>query len=266
MQGMEGELQAACAIHADRQAVTTCARCGTFSCQECLSESPPGELFCAACVARATTSQLPWDHREELGWARAWFKSVSAILFRPTATFSTAKSEGDVGGSILFMTISWFVGCFTTFVAFALIGALIPSFIEESSGDADAAPVRLILVTTYGVMALVVPLFGVASTLVMAALEHLVMMMFGKPRGFETTLRAASLSLAPYAFGVIPVCSLYVAPLWVLVVKVFAYKGMHRTTIGTAILGALAIPALGVLLGCGLYLAVLSLALAAGKG
>ena len=44
--------------------------------------------------------------------------------------------------------------------------------------------------------------------------------MVGKPRGFETTLRAASLSLAPYAIGLIPVCSQYVAPIWVLVVKV----------------------------------------------
>jgi hypothetical protein len=212
-------------------------------------------------VARAAASQLPWDYREELGWARAWFKSLSAILFRPSMTFSTAKPEGDVGGSILFMAISWFAGCFTTFVAFALIGALVPSFVENTG---DAAPVRAVIVTTYGVMAVLVPIFGIAGTLVMTGLEHLVMMMFGKPRGFETTLRAASLSLAPYALGVIPICGLYIAPLWVLVVKVFAYKGMHRTTIGTAILGALALPALSIVLGCGFYLLVLSLALAAG--
>jgi hypothetical protein len=263
MQGLQGELQAACAIHRDRQAVTTCSRCGTFSCQECLSESPPGETLCTACVARATTSQLPWDYREELGWARAWFKSVTAILLRPTATFTTAKAEGDVGGSLLFMAISWFVGCFTTFAAFALVGALLPSFIGKSK---DAGSIGAVIATTYVAMAFVVPLFGVAGTLLMTALEHLVMMMFGKPRGFETSLRAAALSLAPYALGVIPVCSLYVAPIWVLVVKVFAYKGLHRTTIGVAALGALAIPALSIVLGCGFYALAIAIALTSAKG
>lgn len=263
MQGPEGVLEAACAIHPDRQAVTTCSRCGTFSCQECLSPSPSGKLLCAACIARESTSQLPWDYREELGWARAWFKSLSAILLRPTATFSTAKPEGDVSGSILFMAISWFAGCFTSFVAFAGIGALLPSLVENPQRDDSF---RLIIVTTYGIMAVVAPVFGMAGTLAMAGIEHLLLMMFGKPRGFETTLRAASLSLAPYALGVIPICGLYVAPIWVLVVKVFAYKELHRTTIGVAVLGALAVPALLILLGCGFYALALALALTGVKG
>ncbi|HVG58204.1 MAG TPA: YIP1 family protein [Hyalangium sp.] len=262
MQGPEGVLEAACAIHSDRQAVTTCSRCGTFSCQECLSESPSGKFLCAACVARET-SQLPWDYREELGWARAWFKSVSAILLRPTMTFSTAKSEGDVSGSLLFMAISWFAGCFTSFATFAAIGAWLPSLIETPKREESFG---LVIATMYGVMAVVVPLMGMAGSLVMAGLDHLLMLMSGKPRGFETTLRASALSLAPYALGLIPICSLYVAPIWVLVVKVFAYKEMHRTTIGVAVLGALAVPGLIVLLGCGFYALALALALMSAQG
>lgn len=262
MQVQEGQHQAACAIHADRPAVTTCSRCGTFSCQECLSQSPPGELLCAACVGRSGTSQLPWDHREELGWVRAWFKSLGAILLRPGVTFSTAKPEGDVGGSLLFAAISWFVACFTTFVVIGAAGAMIPFISGSSERDMEIA--RVAIPAAYGVMALLAPAFGIAGTLVIAALEHLLMRLIGKPRGFETTLRAASLSLAPYALGVIPICSLYVAPFWVLVVKVFAYKEMHRTTIGTALMGALALPVLGIVLGCGFYLLALSLALATG--
>jgi hypothetical protein len=261
MERLEGQIDAACAIHTDREALTTCTRCGTFSCQECLSQSPPGELLCAACISRAATSQLPWDYRDELGWLRAWWKSVGAILLRPGVTFSTAKPDGDIGGSLLFSAVSWFAGCFTTFAVFAVLGALIPSFGGNSEREGS---LRAIIVGTYGVMAVMMPLLGIAGTVVMAALEHLLLMLFGKPRGFDTTLRANALSLAPYVLGLIPVCSLYVAPIWVLVVKIFAYKGLHRTTTGVAVLGALALPALSIILGCGFYLLVLAAALAAG--
>lgn len=265
MEGTEGVLQAACAIHPDRQAVTTCSRCGNFSCQECLTQAPSGKLLCTACMARANTSELPWDSREELGWARAWLKSVSAILLRPTPTFSTAKPEGDVSGSLLFMAISWFAGCFTSFVTFAAVGSLLPSVMgEEMKGREDNF--RLFIVITYGIMAVLVPLLGMAGTLVMTGLDHLLLRVSGKPRSFETTLRAASLSMAPYALGVIPICSLYVAPIWVLVVKVFAYKEMHRIKTGAAALGALAVPALVVMLGCGFYALALALAFMNAKG
>jgi hypothetical protein len=263
MQVQEGVLEAVCAIHPDRQAETTCSRCGTFACQECLSPSPAGKLLCAACMARESTSQLPWDYREELGWARAWFKSLRAILLRPGMTFATAQPEGDVGGSLLFMALSWFFGCFTSFTWFGALAALGPALGE---GTGREAPFRLMLVASFGFMILTAPLFGIASTIIMAGFEHLILMMFGKPRGFETTLRAAALSLAPYALGVIPICGFYIAPLWGLVTKAIAFKGMHRTTIGIALLGAIGVPVVLTVLFCGLYVAVLSLAIKGAKG
>lgn len=261
MPGPEGAQQAACAIHPERQAVATCSRCGTFSCEECLSQSPRGEILCARCMARTAISQLPWDHRKELGLVRAWLKSVSAILLRPGITFSTARPAGDVGGSFLFAALCWFVGGFTTFMTFILLGALLPFMGEDTE---SVAPLQLLIIGTYGGMLVVTPVFGIISTVILAALDHLVLMMFGRPRGFEATLRGASLSLAPYVLGVIPICGLYIAPIWVLMVKVFAYKGLHRTTTGVALVGALAIPALLLLLSCGLYALVFLFALSGG--
>ena len=70
---------AACAIHPELQAVAACSRCGTFSCGGCLSQTPAGSPpLCAACVARTSVSQLPWDYRDDLGWLKAWFKSLGA--------------------------------------------------------------------------------------------------------------------------------------------------------------------------------------------
>jgi hypothetical protein len=262
MSGLEGAIQAACAIHPDRQAVTTCMRCGTFACEECLSESPSGETLCSACVARAETSQLPWDYREDLGWVKAWFKSLGPLLLRPGATFATARPDGDVGGSILFTIVAWFITFFPTFMIFAAFGAMLPSFMGD--GNKSDVPIGAILAGSYGLMALIMPIFGLVFTILMTGLEHLVMMMLGKPRGFDTTLRGAALSMAPYILGVIPICGLYIAPFWSLVLKVFAYKALHRTTTGVAVAGALGVFALGVVLTCGLYGAMLFAVAAAG--
>ena len=262
-----GAARAACAVHPDRQALAACSRCGTFSCEECLSRSPAGQPpLCAACVARTSVSQLPWDYREDLGWMKAWFRSLSAILLRPGVTFSTAKPDGDVGGSILFSLLAWLLAFLPTFAVFAFFGAMIPAMFGDSSNTTPV--IRAILMGSVAFMALMVLLlavFGMVFTIIMAAFDHLVMLMFGKPRGFDTTLRGAALSLAPYLLGLIPVCGLYIAPIWSIVVRVFAYKELHRTTAGVAVLGALAVPIVMAVLMCGLYMIGLMIGLGAGS-
>ena len=77
-------------------------------------------------------------------------------------------------------------------------------------------------------------------------------------------LLAGALSMAPYAVGLIPLCGLYVFPIWSLVLKVFAYRAFHRTTGGKAAAGALLPLAVLMVLGTMLYavvvIAVLALA------
>lgn len=253
---MEAASQAACAIHPERAALQPCGRCGTFACEECLLDSPPGETLCAACVAREGAYLLPWDERKELGILRAWFKSVLPIMLRPRETFSmAARRPGDAGGSLLFSAIAHFLGFFTTLLLFTLALALTPIPIEQKQGP---FPFRAVMVGTYGSMIILAPIFGLAASVLMAAIDHLVLRIFGKPQPFETTLRAASLAQAPLVLGLIPFCSLYIAPFWVLVAKVFAYKGLHRTTTGVAAAGALLTPVVAIVLFCGGYLILIA--------
>lgn len=242
----------ACGLHPERTAVAPCSRCGTFSCEECLRQTPVGQApLCQACVVRMSVSQLPWDHRQELGWARAWFKSMGAILLRPGVTFATAKTEGDIGGSLLFALLAWLTAIMPSFVLFALIGAMIPSMIGETGSSPE---VRAIMLGSFGVLLLAVlalVLLGTFFTFITAAIEHLALVLIGKPRGFETTLRAASLSLAPFVLGIIPICGMYVAPIWALIAKIFAFMGLHRMSAGVAVVGAFAAPLFFILLACG---------------
>jgi Yip1 domain len=262
MNGTESALQAACAIHPERQALQICTRCGNFACEECLSGSPPGETLCAACVAREGVSRLPWDDRHELGLFRAFFRSVGAIMLSPRKTFSTTRFSGDLGESLLFAGIANFFGYFPTFALFALIGVFMP---EPANANPSPIPLRLVVMGTYGVMALGSPFLGVAVTTLIAVLDHVVLRALGKPRPLETTIRAAALAQAPMVIGLLPFCSLYITPFWGLVAKVFAYRGMHRTTTGVAVGGAILVPVILSVAFCGFY-AILFAIFAAAAG
>lgn len=239
---------AVCAVHPEHPAVQVCPRCGSFACAECLREALPEEPLCAACRAREPVSPLPWDHRAELGVVRAWFKTVPAVMLRPGLTFSSARTRGDTTGSLLFSAIASLLGTFTTGVGFVVFSFWMP--LPPGPGSEG---MRTTIISSYAVLTLLAPFLGMAANAVSALIDHVVMVMLGKPRPFEVTLRAASLSLAPSVLGVIPLCSMYVAPFWILVARVFAYKRMHRTTTGVALAGALLAPSLAFFLCIGFY-------------
>ncbi|WP_224248743.1 YIP1 family protein [Hyalangium gracile] len=250
---MEGSLQATCAVHPERQALQICARCGTFACEQCLGDSAAGEPLCSACVERDALHRLPWDNRKELGIFRAWFKSVGPIMLRPGMTFASTRTQGDLGGAFLFAGIANFFGYFTTFLLFTIFVGVMPT---PDTAVQTPVPFKAMMVGTYGTFTVLAPLFGMAMAVFIAALDHVVLRMIGKPRSFETTVRAAAFAQAPLVLGLLPFCGLYVAPFWCLVAKVHAYKGMHRLTAGKAAAGALLVPVLGTVVSCGAYLAI----------
>jgi hypothetical protein len=62
---------------------------------------------------------------------------------------------------------------------------------------------------------------------------------------YEVTLRANALAMAPAVIGLIPFCGWYIWPVWTLVAKVFAYRGLHRLPTAQAIAAAV-LPSVGI--------------------
>jgi|GEM_PF-6153221 len=108
----------------------------------------------------------------------------------------------------------------------------------------------------FAACALVGPPMFLLLTLVSAGVDHLVLRAAGVSRGFRVTLRANALSQAPWALGIIPFLGTQVAPFWALVSRVYAYRGLHRTTWGPAFAGALIAPLLSCCLCGGGYFAL----------
>ncbi|MHB8874706.1 MAG: YIP1 family protein [Myxococcaceae bacterium] len=258
--------QAACAAHPELAAVKTCPRCGNFACPGCLVMLPGGVELCRRCESSGLAGFLPWDRREELGTLRAWWQTSMKLISAPNVTFAQTPQDGSLGSSLLFASISYVMGMLTTLLLYAIILGGVFAFGGmkdgpfEGTGAAAGVAIGVGIFLAYFVMLVVM---GMVSLMFMSALDHLALKLVGaNPGPWTVTVRAGALSMAPYLVGLIPLCGLYVFPIWSIVLKVFAYRALHRTTGGKAAAGALLPVGALMVLFIGLYAAVIVAVLA----
>lgn len=248
---------ARCVTHSDLAATGACSRCGTFGCGQCLTQSGAAWL-CPACVEREGV--LPWDERESLGVWRAWWRTSLKLLGSPVQTLSAAEPDGSLSGSTLFAAISSLVGFGPTFLLYA-VGLTAVFALTPAAKDADGGPPPLLfggIFVGYMVMLFFVQ---VASTFVVAAMDHLTLKLIGaEPRSWATSVRANALAMAPFVIGLLPLCGFYVFPLWALVLRVLALRELHGVRTGQAVLAVVAPMVLFCGLGVAAWLALISLA------
>jgi hypothetical protein len=248
----------ACARHPAFGAQAACQRCGTFSCAACFDQTP----FCEGC-RKLGTAALPWDERRRVGTWRAFWRTVPEVMLRPDQTFARATPEGGAFDSLLFLGIASFLSVVTSVIALGLLVGGTIAFMGTGPGSAEASS-KLGPLAAVGIGAGAIAIYLVvgwlvtaAGMLVLALLDHVLVRLFGGAGGFEVTLRANALSMAPAVIGLLPFCGAYVWPVWTLVAKVFAYKGLHKLPTLQAVAAAL-IPSVGLTVFLGLaYLALL---------
>ncbi|MGA9522555.1 MAG: YIP1 family protein [Myxococcaceae bacterium] len=235
-----------CAEHPSVLAVATCARCGSFTCADCVNLGGSEDALCVACFERKPTDLLPWDQLRELGLFRAWWRTTTAVMFHPGQTFSRVRKEGSFGGAMLYAALS-------AFLAWSTTGVLYCATVLFNLGRLPTEQSSTLMEGMIGSLAVFafVPVAGLVGTLMTAGLDHFVLKLVGVRSSFEVTFRGAAFSLAPGLLGLIPLCGLYFVPVWVAVARVFAYRELHRTTFGRAAAGALIVPVLGFIVFCG---------------
>jgi hypothetical protein len=246
---------ASCQHHPQTAAVAPCARCGTFFCAACLS-AVDGTWQCASCVARGAL--LPWDERDSLGLWRAWWRTAMAMISQPVQTLARAQPDGSIGSSLGFALIAAIIGLGPTFALYGLV--LIPMVALSAGGEKGMAVPMLAssaitLFTLGGVF-----VAQVVGVIVLAGLDHLALLLLGgQSRGFSVSVRASALAMSPSVIGLIPVCGLYVVPVWALVLRILALRAFHQTSGGKATAAVL----LPTVVLCGGFVALYALVLAA---
>lgn len=248
---------AQCAAHPEVKATGACSRCGTFGCGNCLS-ARGRDWLCANCLARVGV--LPWEERDTLGMWRAWWRT-SVLMISSPGVLSTAEPEASLGSSMLFALLSTIAGYVPTLACVGVV--MVPSMLLGSLGASGGKAALMGLTSIFVVLvyAVIIFVFQLGSVLFIAGLDHVGLLLVGaQPRSYTVTVRAHALSMGPFLVGILPICSIYVFPMWSVVLRVIANMHLHKTTAGKATAAVL----LPMVLLCGgvfaLYVAVVALA------
>lgn len=199
-------------------------------------EAVPGAQLVTAGSAAGTQPEagLPWEHRRQLGFFKAYFETVSVLLMKPSEAFTLMKREGGLTDPLLFALIGGSVG--------TLASMLFQIGLQSLLGLGGSNNVLNVFGTGAVITFLVLsPLFMALGMFVGSGILHLFLMILGGAnRPFETTFRVFCFSSgAAYLFSIIPFCGGYVTPIYDIVLQCIGLSRAHETTTGKAVLAVL---------------------------
>jgi hypothetical protein len=232
--------------------------------EKAAAATPPGEpvpgaaLVTAAPAAGVTPEAgLPWEHRRELGFFKAFFETVSVLLMKPTEAFVLMKREGGLTDPLLFAIIGGSAGTLASMIF--QIG--LQSLMGIGGGDNVTKFFGTGILILFLVLA---PLFLALGMFVGSGILHLCLMLLGGAnRPFETTFRVFCYACgAAYLFSIIPFCGGYITPIYNIVLQCIGIARAHETTTGKAVMAVL----LPLVLCCGVCVLIVVLIIGTAGG
>jgi hypothetical protein len=222
-----------------------------------LSEAAPGVPVIAATPppGPAAESGLPWEHRQQLGFFKAFFDTVKVLLTKPSEAFVMMKREGGMTDPLLFAIIGGSAG--------TIVSILFQVGLQAITGASHS------FVELFGVGAVIgflvlTPLLLALGLFIGSGILHLCLMMLGGAhRPFETTFRVVCFSSgATQLFSMIPFCGGYVAGIYNIVLECIGLTRAQETTTAKALL-AIFLP---MIVCCGVCAAIFGMLIASSGG
>lgn len=181
---------------------------------------------------------LPWEHRAQLGFFKAWFDTVSLLITKPSEAFTMMRLEGGLMDPLLFGLIGGSIGS----ILAALYQILIRSFGFAAGSNVLFNKFGLGASSFVIVDLIFTPVKVAIGLFILGGILHLCLMLFGgASRPFETTFRVTGYTVgASYLFCVVPVCGGLVALVYLIVLATIGLARTHQTTTGKALMAVLA--------------------------
>jgi hypothetical protein len=202
----------------------------------------PGPAYANALpISDAPGTGLPWEHRQELGFLKAFFDTVGMVLTKPNEAFGMMKTEGGLMEPLLFALIGGSAGMIVSFLM--QIGLQSVGFMA----DRNSAILGMGMGIVFGVI--LMPVIIVCLMFIASGILHLCLMIVGgAKKPFETTFRVVCFSSgSTYLLAMIPVCGGMISALYNLVLECMGLARAHETEIGKAVMAVL----LPILVCCG---------------
>src|SRR5436190_10140001 len=206
-----------------------------------------GVAAAAAALPSTAGEGLPWEHRAQLGFWKAYLDTVTMCLTQPATAFSTMKPEGDMLGPMLFALIG---GC-----AGIIVSVLAQLALQSVGFLADR---QHAMMGTFGVWAiayiLLSPVIVIVGMFVGSAILHVCLLIVGgAKKSFETTFRVCCFATgSTYLLYMIPMCGGLIAGVWNIVLECIGLARAHETDTGKAVMAVL----LPIIVCCGVAVLV----------
>ncbi len=196
------------------------------------SEAPLGAT--AISIAGGPESGLPWEHRQQLGFVKAFVDTVKVILMKPAEAFTVMKREGNMTGPLFFAVVGGSIGSI-------VLGLFELGFQSPDPTENDG------LIETFGripVMIgffLVIPLVSIVWTFIFSGITHISLMLLGGgKRPFDATFRVVCFaSGTAQLFNVIPLVGGLIAFIYGIVLECIGLSRAQEITTGKAVLAVL---------------------------
>ena len=175
---------------------------------------------------------LPWEHRRQLGFFKAFFDTVILLLTKPGEAFAMMKPEGGMGDPILFAIIGGSAGLIVS-LFFQVLMQRLPGLGEGNRGAFDMFGMGWII----GYVVLM-PVLLILGIFIASGLLHICLMIVGGAnRPFETTLRVVCFCCgAAYLLALVPICGGLVSAVYNIVLECIGLSRAHQTSTGKAVL------------------------------
>jgi hypothetical protein len=194
---------------------------------------PTANLAVAGAPASAGAG-LPWEHRQQLGFWKAYIDTVIMVLTQPTTAFSTMKAEGEMMGPMLFALIG---GC-----AGIIVSILVQMGLQSVGfmANRESGMMGFVGIWAIGYILLSPVLVIVGMFLVSGILHVCLMIVGGAKKSFETTFRVVCFSSgSTYLLSMIPLCGGFIAGVWNLVLEIIGLARAHEIDTGKAVIAVL---------------------------
>jgi hypothetical protein len=195
---------------------------------------PTLPLAPAAGVYAAPGVGLPWEHRAQLGFVKAWFDTVSLLITKPSEAFAMMRPEGGLMDPLLFGLIGGCAGGIVSIIFQGLFQSIPGIAGRNDAFNSLGIGVGVILL----IYAVLMPLLVTVGMFIGAAILHLCLMLVGGAnRSFETTFRVVGFTAgAANLFSMIPICGGIIALVYHIVLECIGLSRAHPTTTGKALM------------------------------
>jgi len=220
--------------------------------------------------------KIPWTQRAELGWFKAYRKTLGMAVMRPSEIGMGRAQRGDLREALRFAVYTILLVAILSIVAQSILQAFFFGFVTAitatgpgapGAGPTMGMPFFLSIVTSQALAALIALPFGVFVLWLWALSAHGILKLTGKPfQPAYATKRAFYYASGANVMSLVPCLGWALGGPWAMVCTIKALKSTHRIGLGRAVLAVMPLPLAALGLGIGFFIWIFTTTLGAMAG